>query len=164
MDVGSNLLPNTTNPSTFPAKLWYLVNNPAYESIQWDSQGEVIMIKSGLFEREILSPGIVPSNNICTFKTTNYSSFVRQLNLYGFKKANLDNIQQALADSQLYKCFYNPNFKRNHPELIVNLRRLTADRKAKLQTGVDLSCQLLKQCRRLDADGESRDKNLKRSE
>ncbi|KAE8287990.1 Heat shock factor protein 5 [Larimichthys crocea] len=141
MDVGGNLLPNSINPNHFPAKLWRLVNNPANEAICWDSEGTLVIIDQLLFEKQILSPDAKNSDNADAFKTTNFSSFVRQLNLYGFKKANLaieDDVQSG-RDHKRFHHFYNLNFKRNHPELLGSLMRLTVDNKAKMKTGV--TCQ-----------------------
>uniref|UniRef100_A0A3P8T1C7 HSF-type DNA-binding domain-containing protein n=1 Tax=Amphiprion percula TaxID=161767 RepID=A0A3P8T1C7_AMPPE len=83
MDAGENPLPDSINPNNFPAKLWRLVNSPANEAICWDSLGEVIVIDQQRFERQVLSPGSMSPNSPDAFKTTNFSSFVRQLNLYG---------------------------------------------------------------------------------
>lgn len=132
MDAAGHPLPDTINLNYFPAKLWHLVNNTAIEAIYWDSQGESVVIDQHLFERQILSPGTINLDARVTFKTTNFSSFVRQLNLYGFRKVELENKNKDR--SRAYHCFYNPNFKRNHPELVASLRRLTANIKAEATT------------------------------
>ncbi|KAG8008246.1 Heat shock factor protein 5 [Nibea albiflora] len=143
MDVGGNLLPNTINPNHFPAKLWRLVNNPANEAICWDSEGTLIIIDQLLFEKQILSLDAKNSDNADAFKTTNFSSFVRQLNLYGFKKADpaIQDNAHSSGDNKWFHHFYNPNFKRNHPELLGSLMRLTVDNKAKMKTGVPVTRQ-----------------------
>ncbi|XP_034540512.1 heat shock factor protein 5 [Notolabrus celidotus] len=148
MDVHEHALPDTVNPNNFPAKLWRLVNNPAYTAICWDNHGEGILIEKPLFEEQILSPGnfllgnFLP-DNADTFKTTNFSSFVRQLNLYGFRKTETpkEDDQRPRRTSGDIHNFYNPIFKRNHPELVAGLRRLTADYKAKIEAGQDIGCQ-----------------------
>ncbi|XP_070700094.1 heat shock factor protein 5 [Pempheris klunzingeri] len=136
-------LPDSINPNNFPAKLWRLVNNPAYKAISWDGLGEAIVINQPLFERQVLSPSASPSDNMDAFKTTNFSSFVRQLNLYGFRKPDsaIRDSHHSTGDSGTYHHFYNPNFKQNHPELVVSLKRLTVDNKAKLQAGLDVTCR-----------------------
>lgn len=164
MDVGGRSLPVSINPHNFPAKLWRLVNNPANRSIFWDSQGEAIVINRQLFEREILSPGPFTLDNVDTFKTTNFSSFVRQLNLYGFRKvdpANRDNNLPA-ANCSTYYHFFNPNFKRNNPGLVATLRRLTADNKAKIQSGQTVSCRPPSRRQRFSWCNGSGDKTEKR--
>uniref|UniRef100_A0A3Q3VVM1 HSF-type DNA-binding domain-containing protein n=1 Tax=Mola mola TaxID=94237 RepID=A0A3Q3VVM1_MOLML len=72
--------------NTFPAKLWRLVNNPVINSILWDAEGKAVVIDRQLFEVEILSPYGLTAHNADAFKTRNFSSLIRQLNLYGFKK------------------------------------------------------------------------------
>lgn len=143
MDVSGRPLPVNINPNNFPAKLWRLVNNPGNRSIFWDSQGEAIVINRQLFEREILSPGPSNSDHVDTFKTKNFSSFVRQLNLYGFRKVDPASRDNSLPSEHCstYYHFSNPNFKRNNPGLVTTLRRLTVENKAKLQAGLKVSCR-----------------------
>ncbi|TKS70070.1 Heat shock factor protein 5 [Collichthys lucidus] len=141
MDFGGNSLPNSINPNHFPAKLWRLVNNPANEAICWDSEGTFVIIDQLLFEKQILSPDTKNLDNADAFKTTNFSSFARQLNLYGFKKADLSiqNDVQSGGEHKRFHHFYNPNFKRNHPELLGSLMRHTVDNKAKMKSGVPVT-------------------------
>ncbi|MEQ2303199.1 hypothetical protein AMECASPLE_014262 [Ameca splendens] len=141
MDAANNSLPDNINPNIFPAKLWRLVNNPADGAIRWDSRGEVIVINRQLFETQILSPGSRTSDSADTFKTTNFSSFVRQLNLYGFKKVDPTVEHREGGNNGLYH-FHNPNFQRSYPQLLEYLVRLTVDNKAKLKAGQDVSSRL----------------------
>ncbi|XP_044079345.1 heat shock factor protein 5 isoform X2 [Siniperca chuatsi] len=162
MDIGESSLPASINHNNFPAKLWRLVNNPANKAICWDSFGEVIIIDQHLFERQILSPSTTTLDNADAFKTTNFSSFVRQLNLYGFRKADPAVKDNPTGDSGAYHHFHNPNFKRNHPELVASLRRLTVDNKAKLQAGLNVNCRPPSRYQRFSGDDDGRDKNVKR--
>uniref|UniRef100_A0A3Q0S148 HSF-type DNA-binding domain-containing protein n=1 Tax=Amphilophus citrinellus TaxID=61819 RepID=A0A3Q0S148_AMPCI len=150
-------LPDTINPNHFPAKLWRLVNNPANKGICWDHHGELVVIDQQVFEREVLSPSAIISDSTEAFKTTNFSSFVRQLNLYGFKKAD----GQTNLDMKVYHCFYNPSFKRDHPELVAKLRRLTVDNKAKLEAGLSVNCRPPSGYQRFCLDGGDRDKHVR---
>ena len=163
MDAADSLLPDCINPKNFPAKLWHLVNNPANRAICWDSSGEVIIIDQQLFEKQILSPGSIASDNADAFKTTNFSSFVRQLNLYGFRKAGPANTAPTNVITGTHHHFFNLNFKRNHPELLVNLRRLTVDNKAKLQAGLNVNCRPPSRYQRISGSDDGRDKIIKRS-
>uniref|UniRef100_A0A8C5DIB5 HSF-type DNA-binding domain-containing protein n=1 Tax=Gouania willdenowi TaxID=441366 RepID=A0A8C5DIB5_GOUWI len=87
----------------FTSKLWSLVNDPANDSIFWDSRGEDVIINQCLFEKEVLSQG-------CGLPDT-FKSFHRQLNLYRFKKVQDSGVKMGCRH------FYNPNFKRGYPEL-----------------------------------------------
>ncbi|NWZ74413.1 HSF5 protein, partial [Acrocephalus arundinaceus] len=71
---------------TFPAKLWRLVNSPRVRSVCWDSQARGLLIDHSLFQRELLSPGGAQGPAPHTFRATQFRSFVRQLNRYGFRK------------------------------------------------------------------------------
>lgn len=95
----------------FPQKLWYLINLNNETSIQWTESGESILIDSLEF-----SIKFIKTENIF-FKYSNYNSFVRQLNLYGFKKLSkrikFDNIQE-------YKHKY---FIRDREDLLEQVKR-----------------------------------------
>ena len=64
----------------FPGKLWKIVNECRTGAISWGNEGKSIVIRKNQFQREYLNP---PSRY---FKTSHIESFIRQLNLYGFKK------------------------------------------------------------------------------
>lgn len=131
-------LPDCINPCNFPAKLWRMINNPDNSAICWDNTGDLVVIDQKLFEKMVLSPSGQALSGLDGFKTTNFSSFVRQLNLYGFKKP--ESIKSPPEKSTVH-LFFNPYFKQYHPELLVNLRRLTADNKAKINAGVNVRCR-----------------------
>lgn len=126
---GSGRTVPPSNPNHFPAKLWRLANNPLKRSIFWDSKGEAVVINQQLFEREVLSPHPCSVENMDAFKTTNFSRFMRQLNLYGFRMVtpvNGDDLPDANCSTWTYYHFFNPNFKQN-PGVVATLRRNTAE-------------------------------------
>lgn len=120
------------NPNNFPSKLWQLVNDPCVSSICWDRDGEGILIFQWLFEAQVLWSATTNRQMDRYFKTTDFNSFLRQLNLYGFRK-----IHHGISNrSFLLHYYYNPNFKKANPELLVNLKRLTPANKAKFDAGL----------------------------
>ncbi|KAM8737752.1 MAX dimerization protein MGA a isoform 5-T5 [Acanthopagrus schlegelii] len=164
--VVASSLPDSIHPHNFPAKLWRLVNNLENKAICWDSHGDAIIIDQHLFERQILSQSTTNSDSTEAFKTTNFTSFVRQLNLYGFRKhdpAIKDN-HPPTGDSGMYHHFHNPNFKRNHPERVASLKRLTVNNKAKIQAGLNVNCRPPGQHQRFSGGNDGKDKNVKQAE
>lgn len=66
-------------PAPFLLKTWNLVNDPSTDSvISWSSDGTSFVV----WNAEQFSKKVLPT----AFKHSNFSSFVRQLNIYGFKK------------------------------------------------------------------------------
>ena len=66
----------------FPRKLWQIVESPEFKSIWWDEGGTSIVIDVEQFQTEVLEM----KGHFRIFETCNMKSFVRQLNLYGFRK------------------------------------------------------------------------------
>nr|XP_033778056.1 heat shock factor protein 5 [Geotrypetes seraphini] len=148
MEVENALLSTPINPNNFPAKLWRLVNSPRYRSIRWDARGEGLIIDQQLFESELLCPTKPVDEGSELFKTTNFTSFIRQLNLYGFRKvvlgagSNPGNLHPGgdlgAGDGHLHH-FHSVHFRKDHPEMLVNLKRLTSANKAKLAAGMEVN-------------------------
>jgi hypothetical protein len=61
------------------------------------------------------------------FKHSNFSSFARQLNFYGFRKLRTDPILTSDVDPQTacYVRFYHEKFQKSKPELLHQIKRAT---------------------------------------
>ncbi|NP_001412327.1 heat shock transcription factor, Y-linked isoform X2 [Homo sapiens] len=111
-------------------KLWKIVESDQFKSISWDENGTCIVINEELFKKEILETK-APYR---IFQTDAIKSFVRQLNLYGFSKIQQNFQRSAFLATFLseekessvlskLKFYYNPNFKRGYPQLLVRVKR-----------------------------------------
>ncbi|MGL5955597.1 MAG: heat shock factor family protein [Brevinema sp.] len=120
----------------FPSKLWCLVNNPQITSISWDSSGEVLLISKEAFEADFL--GLDRNKTEEYFKLKDFSSFVRQLNLYGFKKVRGNDDLLSKQPGTIFH-FHNPNFKRTSPELLFKVNRRTRTNRIKLAAGLEVT-------------------------
>lgn len=66
----------------FPGKLWKIVKSKHFKSIWWAENGTSIVIDEDLFKKEVLER----KAPFKIFETGSMTSFIRQLNLYGFRK------------------------------------------------------------------------------
>ncbi|NWV79945.1 HSF5 protein, partial [Dasyornis broadbenti] len=137
----------------FPVKLWLLVNSPCVQSVRWDARGEGLFIDQGLFEQELL---VAEPGEDELFKTKNFGSIVRQLNLYGFHKLTVSPGSSAMGskptlstaggdtiypDGPLHH-FWNPHFRYDRPDLLIKIKRLTKANKEKLDAGLEVTSRL----------------------
>ncbi|KAI0664745.1 hypothetical protein C8Q70DRAFT_1048960 [Cubamyces menziesii] len=105
------------NIPRFLLKLYEIINDPANEQlIKWSEAGDSFYIyHQERFAREVLGKW---------FKHQNFSSFVRQLNLYGFRK--ISALQQGLLrmdhDTETIQ-FAHPYFHRGQPDLLALIQR-----------------------------------------
>lgn len=102
--------------NNFVTKLYHMINDPKSQHyIMWTEHGTSFVVSNvGEFSRSILGSH---------FKHNNFSSFVRQLNMYGFHKINrTPRAQRTSTSSQTWE-FSHPKFLRERPDLLDAIKR-----------------------------------------
>ncbi|XP_041910163.1 heat shock factor protein 4 isoform X6 [Arvicola amphibius] len=112
-------LPTEPGPSPVPAflgKLWALVGDQGTDHlIRWSPSGTSFLVSDqSRFAKEVLPQ---------YFKHSNMASFVRQLNMYGFRK--VVSIEQGglLRPERDHVEFQHPSFVRGREQLLERVRR-----------------------------------------
>lgn len=98
----------------FILKLWKMINDHQCDDlISWSDNGQsFIIMDPPRFSQELSK----------YFKHNNLSSFIRQLNMYGFRKvATIENSGLHTGQEDLH--FYHPDFVRNKPERLEAIKR-----------------------------------------
>jgi HSF-type DNA-binding len=85
----------------------------------WSMDGSNFVVKNV----EKFASGVLP----LYFKHSNFSSFARQLNFYGFRKLRTDPILTSDVDPRTacYVRFYHEKFQKDRPELLHQIKRAT---------------------------------------
>lgn len=65
----------------FPRKLWTIVQNESFKSVNWTEEEDTIIIEIDLFQREVLH-----HKGAKIFETDSLKGFIHQLKLHGFRK------------------------------------------------------------------------------
>ena len=119
--------------SPFISKLKLLLNDEKYfRAIHWSETGTAIVITDGeTFKKLVLD------RSEEMFKTRNFTSFVRQLNLYGFRKVPVS----GKADPSKNMKFEHVHFKRDKPELMHLVSRTCPSRKKKKTASTSTSAK-----------------------
>ncbi|XP_055991996.1 heat shock factor protein 4 [Sorex fumeus] len=112
-------LPAEPCPSLVPAflgKLWALVGDPATDHlIRWSPSGTSFLVgDQNRFAKEVLPQ---------YFKHSNMASFVRQLNMYGFRKVVSLEQGGLLRPERDHVEFQHPSFLRGREQLLERVRR-----------------------------------------
>ncbi|CEG67196.1 hypothetical protein CU097_008562 [Rhizopus azygosporus] len=110
------VLTNKNSNNTFVHKLYNMVIDNQYQHlIAWSYTGSSFIVCNILeFSRDVL-----PKH----FKHNNFSSFVRQLNMYGFHKVNKSpRGHRTLAENQIWE-FSHPKFIKDRPDLLDEIKR-----------------------------------------
>ncbi|KAF9494493.1 hypothetical protein BDN71DRAFT_1393105 [Pleurotus eryngii] len=116
---GSTSLPKTTQQlvPAFLQKLYEIITDKSNaDLIRWSDRGDILMVVDHeRFANELLGRW---------FKHRNFNSFVRQLNMYGFRKVS--HLQQGALQSPIDPkvwSFEHPCFRRGQPDLLCLIQR-----------------------------------------
>ncbi|KAK9393734.1 heat shock factor protein 3-like [Crotalus adamanteus] len=114
--------PGASSSSSVPgflAKLWALVEDPGSDDvISWSRNGQnFCILDEQRFAKELLPK---------YFKHNNLSSFIRQLNIYGFRKVIALENGMITCDKNSAIEFQHPFFKRGKVDLLANIQRKVA--------------------------------------
>jgi hypothetical protein len=122
---------NQNTITAFLAKLWALVNDSSCDDlITWDpSGGSFHVYDQARFSREILPR---------YFKHNNFASFIRQLNMYGFRK--MSTIEHGSLKNERDDIeFAHPHFIRGQESLLELIKRRAPENqpKSNMPGGID---------------------------
>ncbi|KAL7308923.1 hypothetical protein PS15m_011061 [Mucor circinelloides] len=109
-----------SHANTFVHKLYNMVLDDQFQHlIAWNYTGASFIVCNIMeFARDVL-----PKH----FKHNNFSSFVRQLNMYGFHKVNKSpRGHRTLAENQIWE-FSHSKFLRDRPDLLDDIKRKTME-------------------------------------
>ncbi|ORZ25865.1 HSF-type DNA-binding-domain-containing protein [Absidia repens] len=126
---------NKANTNTFVHKLFNMVMDVHYQHlIAWNHTGASFIVCNIVdFSRDVL-----PKH----FKHNNFSSFVRQLNMYGFHKINKSpRGHRTLAENQIWE-FSHQKFMRNCYGLLDEIKRKTTDTDSLRRDSNDITSHL----------------------
>lgn len=142
----SNVKPSNNN---FVTKLFQMINDTKSANfIAWNETGTSFIVQSvGEFSRSILGSH---------FKHSNFSSFVRQLNMYGFHKVNkTPRSQRTSQDNQTWE-FSHPKFLKGRVDLLDQIKRKALDNEPPgRNTRVELPAEVATQLRRMVQEHQS---------
>ncbi|XP_055464733.1 heat shock transcription factor, X-linked member 3-like [Psammomys obesus] len=101
----------------FHRKLWIIVHNKAFKSVNWNEEGDTITVQINLFKREVLHRRGARK----IFKTNTLKNFIRQLNFYGFRNIRPKDSARSSGENKKMMIYSNVNFQRDKPELLENI-------------------------------------------
>ncbi|KAG7374844.1 HSF-type DNA-binding protein [Nitzschia inconspicua] len=103
----------------FLSKTYHMIDRCDPEIATWSSTGDNFIVKNV----DNFASSVLP----LYFKHSNFSSFARQLNFYGFRKLRSDPILTNDVDPQTanYVRFYHEHFQKDRPDLLHQIKRAT---------------------------------------
>ncbi|XP_065064683.1 heat shock factor protein-like isoform X2 [Rhopilema esculentum] len=115
-----------SNVAAFVLKLWKLVEDPNVdEMISWSKEGTAFCVHDPVsFAKDVLPH---------YFKHNNFTSFVRQLNMYGFKKLVSTDHGGIKSDNPEWE-FHHPYFAREKSELLELVKRKVHPEEKKIKS------------------------------
>ncbi|XP_064202210.1 heat shock factor protein 1-like isoform X1 [Anguilla rostrata] len=155
--TSSGILQNSANVPAFLIKLWTLVEDPDTDSlICWSQSGTTFHV----FDQARFSKEVLPKY----FKHNNMASFVRQLNMYGFRK--VVHIEQGglLKPDKEDTEFQHPYFIRGQEYLLENIKRKVTNvsnvKHEDVRLGQDDISKLLSSAKSMKGKQESMDSKI----
>jgi len=114
-----NACPKQHQLPLFLSKTYHMIDRCDPEIATWSASGDNFVVKNV----EKFASSFLP----LYFKHSNFSSFARQLNFYGFRKLRTDPILTSDVDPRTacYVRFYHDKFQKDRPELLHQIKRAT---------------------------------------
>lgn len=142
---GMNVIGKPIGTNNFVTKLYQMINDPkSAHFISWTELGTSFVVSNvGEFSRTILGSH---------FKHNNFSSFVRQLNMYGFHKINrTPRAQRTSTDAQTWE-FSHHKFLRARPDLLEEIKRKALEPDPSIKHRVELPGEVAAQLAQMRDD------------
>mmetsp|Transcript_5079 Transcript_5079/g.7731 ORF Transcript_5079/g.7731 Transcript_5079/m.7731 type:complete len:387 (-) Transcript_5079:317-1477(-) len=108
---------NKTELPIFLRKTYEMVSTCDTSICSWSDHGESFFVK----DPDTFAQYIIPQ----FFKHKNFSSFVRQLNFYGFRKIKSDRVVKTNSVENRWWEFKHEKFQRGKPLLLAEIKRAT---------------------------------------
>jgi hypothetical protein len=122
----------------FLTETYHMIDRCDREIATWSATGDNFVVKNV----EKFASAVLPMY----FKHSNFSSFARQLNFYGFRKLRSDPILTNDVDPQTaaYVRFYHEKFQKDRPELLHSIKRATKSDQQSKDDVDDLKSEVFK--------------------
>ncbi|OQR91343.1 HSF-type DNA-binding [Thraustotheca clavata] len=103
----------------FLKKTFDMISQSPEDIAEWGPDGTTFIVK----DPKEFAATMLPKY----FKHSNFSSFVRQLNFYGFRKSKKEVLMVVMDTSDIKNSweFYHEHFNRNKPQLMSKIKRKT---------------------------------------